>query len=74
MKTQDDTYNALIRTSLTDVMNLIYEADPNGSYTFNCMNSEEKWKVQESYEYIVVNEGWTVSDFNDALDNYYKNK
>jgi hypothetical protein len=74
MSTPDDTYYALIRTPFNDVVKLIFAADHGGSYTFNCMNPEKKWRVRQSYEYIVVDEGWTVTDFNDALDNYYKNR
>jgi hypothetical protein len=74
MKTPDDTYNALIRTSFSEVVNLIYADDPNGSYTFNRMNADKKWRVQSCYEYIVVKEGWKVKDFNNELQKYYDNK
>jgi hypothetical protein len=74
MKTPDDTYNALKRTDFHKLTEMILALDPYGSYTFNCMNADKKWRVQSSYNYVVVREGWTVEEFNEALHHHYSNR
>lgn len=64
----DSTYEALIRTPFRDVVDQIYKADPYGSYTFSRMNSDNKWKVSECFEYICIRNNWTVEEFNKVLD------
>jgi len=64
----DRTYEALIRTPFNAVVDQIYAADPYGSYTFSRMNQEKVWRVCMDLEYICVENGWTVEEFNAVLN------
>lgn len=64
----DRTYEALIRTPFNAVVDQIYVADPWGTYTFSRMNQENVWRVSACYEYICIENGWTVEEFNKVLD------
>jgi len=67
----DRTYEALMRSPFNKVVEEIYAADPFGSMTFNCMNADKVWRVQSSYESIVIDNGWAVNDFNEELHKRY---
>ncbi len=67
----DRTYHKLLRISFEELKEKIYAADPYGSYTFNCMNADKKWRVQFSYEYIIEENYWTVEEFNKVLHEHY---
>lgn len=68
----DRTYEVLKRCPFNEVVNKCYAADPYGSYTFNRLNGSGEWRVARQLEYIVINEGWTVEDFNQQLQIQFK--
>jgi len=70
----DRTYERLLRTPFKQVVQEIYNADPMGSYTFNRMNPEEIWRVSPCYEYICINHGWNVDDFNKQVQEEFNVK
>ncbi len=71
---EEDTFNALKRTRIDKVINLIYAADPHGSFTFNTMNDDRKWKVNNGFDDIIVKEGWSVDEFNYQLHKLFSNE
>jgi hypothetical protein len=66
---EDATFNRLKRPSFGYVRDLIYAANPHRSLTFIRMNPVGKWQVSEAFHQIVLDNNWTIEDFNKELDN-----
>lgn len=75
MKEIDRTFEALKHLySFEEVMNQTYIANPGGSYTFSRANSNDVWRVSADLEYICVDNGWTVEEFNLKVNEHFNDK
>lgn len=70
----DKLAEVLRQVPFRDLETKIYSLDPHGSYTFNKMGPDSKWRVTPGLEYVLDGTGWTVEEFNKELHKRYDNK
>lgn len=75
MDDEERTINVLKRQcSYKELVDIIYEEDPNGSFTFNSMNSDREWRLAPYMNYVVLEMGWTIEDFNTEVKKDYERR